>query len=103
MADHHGIEFADSTLINGKGRIPGGPKVDLAIVNVQKDKRYRLRILSISCEPSFLFSVDGHNLQVIEVEGTSVWPVDVTHINLLAGTSDSDGYLLENPSLIKMI
>ena len=29
----------NSTLINGKGRYPGGPDVPLAIVNVQQGKR----------------------------------------------------------------
>ncbi len=38
---YYGELFRDvsSTLINGKGRYPGGPNVDLAVVNVTKGKR----------------------------------------------------------------
>ncbi len=89
-ASIHGIASADSTLINGKGRFPGGPKSDLAVVNVQKGKRYRLRVVSISCDPFFTFSIDDHDLQVIEVEGTPVWPVVVDNINILSGACDDD-------------
>ncbi|KAF9445552.1 multicopper oxidase [Macrolepiota fuliginosa MF-IS2] len=80
-----GIPVADSTLINGKGRFPGGPSTDLAVVNVQQGKRYRLRVISISCDPFFTFSIDGHNLQVIEVEGNAVRPITVNSIQILIG------------------
>lgn len=36
----------NSTLVNGKGRYPGGPKVDLAVVNVRKGKRSVLHPLN---------------------------------------------------------
>ncbi|KAF5354960.1 hypothetical protein D9756_005793 [Leucocoprinus leucothites] len=80
-----GIPFADSTLINGKGRSPGGPSVDLAVVNVEKGKRYRFRIFAMSCEPNYTFSVDGHNLTVIEADATETQPKTVNTIQLLAG------------------
>jgi hypothetical protein len=53
---------ANSTLINGLGRFAGGPDSPLAIVNVSSGKRYRFRLISISCDPSFIFSIDGHNM-----------------------------------------
>jgi hypothetical protein len=34
----------NSTLINGKGRYPGGPNVPLAVVDVQKGKRSALHL-----------------------------------------------------------
>ncbi len=77
--------MADATLINGKGRYPGGPNVDLAVVSVQKGKRYRLRLVSISCDPNFVVSIDNHDLTVIEVEGTPVKPYTVNSIQILAG------------------
>ncbi|KAF9445763.1 multicopper oxidase [Macrolepiota fuliginosa MF-IS2] len=76
---------ADSTLINGKGRYPGGPNVDLAIVNVEQGKRYRFRLVSISCDPNFIFSIDSHDLTVIEVEGAAVRPYTINTIQILAG------------------
>lgn len=84
-ASIRGVPIADSTLINGKGRFPGGPQSELAVVNVKRWKRYRLRVISISCDPFFSFSVDGHDLQVIEVEGTAVLPVTVNSLKILAG------------------
>lgn len=79
------IPEADSTLINGKGRFPGGPQAPLAIVNVQQGKRYRLRIISISCDPNFMFSIDEHDLTVVEVEWTEVIPYTVNTIQIFAG------------------
>lgn len=72
-------------MINGKGRYPGGPNVDLAVVNVQKGKRYRLRLFAMSCEPNFIFSIDGHDLTVIEADGTEAKTHTVNSIQLLAG------------------
>ncbi|KAI9438813.1 laccase [Lactarius indigo] len=75
----------DSTLINGKGRYLGGPSVSLAIVNVVHGKRYRLRLVSISCEPAFNFSIDGHQLTVIEVDSVNHQPLLVDSLEIFAG------------------
>ncbi|KAN0114014.1 laccase [Russula decolorans] len=75
----------NSTLINGKGRYPGGPQAPLAIVNVIQGKRYRFRLVSISCDPSFLFSIDNHTMTVIEVEGTNVQPLPIDAVEIFAG------------------
>ncbi|KAH9990789.1 Cupredoxin [Russula vinacea] len=67
-----------STLINGVGRYLGGPSnISLAVVNVQQGRRYRFRLL--------LFSIDGHQMTVIEVEGTNVQPVLVDGVSVFAG------------------
>ncbi len=55
-----------SALINGLGRYSGGPSSPLAIVNVQPNKRYRMRLISISCDPNYVFSIDGHNMVSIK-------------------------------------
>ncbi|KAI0062732.1 laccase [Artomyces pyxidatus] len=73
-----------SGLINGKGRYSGGTAVDLAVVNVVFGLRYRLRIVSISCDPSYTFSVDGHQLTIIEVDGQNVQPLVVDNIQIFA-------------------
>ncbi|KAF8263781.1 laccase [Lactarius quietus] len=81
-----GIPAFNTTLINGKGRYFGGPQnVSLAVVSVTKGTRYRFRLVSISCDPSFVFSIDGHQFTVIEVEGTNVQPLVVDSIELFAG------------------
>ncbi|KAI9450886.1 Cupredoxin, partial [Lactarius psammicola] len=56
------VPLFNSTLINGKGRYLDGPEASLAVVNVVKGTRYRLRLVSISCEPAFDFSIEGHQL-----------------------------------------
>ncbi len=99
----------NATLINGKGRYPGGPQnVPLAVVNVVHGNRsvlglalelktshrcynsYRFRLVSISCDPGFLFSIDGHAMTVIEVEGSSVQPLPIDSVELFAGARGSN-------------
>ncbi|VDB96280.1 unnamed protein product [Peniophora sp. CBMAI 1063] len=74
-----------STLINGKARYWGGPNLDLAVVNVKKGLRYRMRLVSTACDPSYLFSIDQHTLKIIEADGTNVKPVDVSQLQIFAG------------------
>jgi iron transport multicopper oxidase len=104
QAEHSPREF-NSTLINGKGRYIGGPPVPLTVVNVVQgsrsvlrftivpnemltcgnNNRYRLRIVSISCDPAFDFSIDGHQLTIIEVDGNNVQPLVVDSLEIFAG------------------
>ncbi|KAK2463918.1 hypothetical protein APHAL10511_004090 [Amanita phalloides] len=75
----------NSTLINGLGRYSGGPKSPLAVINVKPNKRYRMRLLSLSCDPDFIFSIDNHTMTVIEVDGVEVRPKTVDSIDIFAG------------------
>ncbi|KAH9991899.1 laccase [Russula vinacea] len=79
------IPQSASTLINGKGRYKGGPPVALEVVNVIRGKRYRLRLVSISCEPAYTFSIDSHSLTIIEVDGINVKPLEVDSLQIFAG------------------
>ncbi|KAI0041873.1 multicopper oxidase [Auriscalpium vulgare] len=73
-------------LINGKGRYIGGPTdVPLSVVNVVKGMRYRFRLVQISCDPSFNFSIDSHQLTIIEVDGNNVKPLVVDNLQIFAG------------------
>ena len=53
---------ADATLVNGLGRFGDGPNATLAVVSVQPNKRYRIRLVSISCDPNYTFSIDNHTM-----------------------------------------
>ncbi|KAG1753254.1 laccase [Suillus lakei] len=75
----------NSTLINGLGRYQGGPKTDLAVVSIEYGKRYRLRLIAMSCDPNFMFSIDNHNLTVIEADGELTEPLLVDSLQILAG------------------
>ncbi|KAF7791182.1 hypothetical protein EIP86_002193 [Pleurotus ostreatoroseus] len=80
------ISPADATLINGLGRYKDGPSdAPLTVISVQKDKRYRFRLVSIACDPNYNFSIDGHDMTVIEADGVNHQPVSADSIMILAG------------------
>ncbi|CAL1710124.1 unnamed protein product [Somion occarium] len=80
-----GVAISDSTLINGLGRYQGGPAdAELAVITVQAGKRYRFRLVSISCDPNWVFSIDNHNFTVIEVDGVNSQPLGVDSIQIFA-------------------
>lgn len=74
-----------ATLINGKGRYAGGPASPLSIINVVSGRRYRFRLVSISCDPNYVFSIDGHTMTIIEVDSIDVTPLTVDSIQIFAG------------------
>ena len=43
----------------------------------------------MSCDPNFTFSIDGHNMTVIEVDGNNVQPLLVDSIQIFAGMRES--------------
>ncbi|KAI0652451.1 laccase [Trametes meyenii] len=75
---------AQATLINGRGRSADTPAAQLAVINVQRGKRYRFRLVSLSCDPNHTFSVDGHNLTIIEVDGINSKPLTVDSVQIFA-------------------
>ena len=50
---------------------------------------YRFRLVSISCDPSFLFSIDSHQMTVIEVDGNNVQPLLIDSLEIFTGTHDA--------------
>jgi iron transport multicopper oxidase len=67
----------NATTVNGKGRYPGGPPVRLSVTKVKQGKRYRLRIINMSCGPTYNVSIDGHNMTIIEADGVETSPLTV--------------------------
>ena len=41
--------------------------------------------MSLSCDPSYDFSIDGHSLTIIEADGGSTFPKTVDRLTILAG------------------
>nr|BAI66140.1 laccase [Pleurotus salmoneostramineus] len=80
-----GPPSADSTLFNGKGRFRDDPTADLFVMNVDKGSRYRIRLVSIACDPWFDFAIDGHNFTIIEADGESTQPHTVDALRIFAG------------------
>ncbi|KAJ7465608.1 laccase 2 precursor [Mycena latifolia] len=75
----------NSTLINGLGRYAGGPLSPLAVLNVTGSTSYRFRLVSMSCAPSWIFSIDNHTMTIIEVDGVNHQPLVVDSLEIFAG------------------
>ncbi|KAI1791912.1 laccase [Ganoderma leucocontextum] len=75
---------SDSTLINGLGRSPATSTANLTVISVTQGKRYRFRLVSLSCDPNYTFSIDGHDLTVIEADGIETQSVTVNAIQIFA-------------------
>lgn len=75
----------NSTLINGLGRYPGGPMSPLSVINVEQGKRYRFRVLGLSCDPSYNFTIDDHTMTIIEADGVETVPETVDRLPVFAG------------------
>ncbi|KAI0637269.1 phenoloxidase [Trametes polyzona] len=76
---------ADATLINGRGRSTDTSNADLAVIKVTQGKKYRFRLVSMSCDPSYTFSVDGHSMTIIEADAVSTQPLEVDSLQIYAG------------------
>ncbi|KAJ3144781.1 hypothetical protein HK101_002594 [Irineochytrium annulatum] len=79
----------DTGLINTKGQYPCSNltkcvEVAPEVFNVKTGGVYRLRISNVASFAGFNFSIDSHNLTVIEVDGVDVLPytVDVVKLNV---------------------
>ncbi|OSD02778.1 multicopper oxidase [Trametes coccinea BRFM310] len=75
----------DSTLINGRGRTAATIAAELTVITVTPGKRYRFRLVSISCDPAYTFSIDGHDMTVIEADSVNTQPLEVDSIPIYAG------------------
>jgi len=75
----------DSILINNKGRYVGGPASDLAVIGVTSGKRYRFRLVNMSCQTYLTVSIDGHNMTIIEADGQAHQPLVVDSLTIFAG------------------
>ncbi|KAL0959310.1 hypothetical protein HGRIS_014574 [Hohenbuehelia grisea] len=79
------VPTPDTTLINGRGRYNDGPVVPLAKIRVVHGKRYRFRLINIGCDPNYVFSIDNHELLVIEADAVNIEPYKVDSIQIFAG------------------
>ncbi|KAL0062848.1 hypothetical protein AAF712_010304 [Marasmius tenuissimus] len=84
LIDLPGPKIADSTLINGLGRWSDQPDGQLAVVNVEQGKRYRMRLVSLSCDPFYTFAIEGHNMTIIESDGQPTEPLGVDSLEIYA-------------------
>jgi len=76
------VPIPDSVLINGVGRFQGGPEVPFSVINVESGKRYRFRVINIACRPFYSFSIDSHNMTIIEADGIESEPLVVDEFDI---------------------
>ncbi|KAG1732083.1 laccase [Suillus lakei] len=86
-----------TSLINGLGRYAGGPISDLAVITVEQGKRYRMRLVSMACDPNFQFSIDGHNLTIIEADGELTEPLVVDQLQIFVAQRYSVVLVADKP------
>ncbi|RIB11715.1 multicopper oxidase [Gigaspora rosea] len=84
----------DAGLISGRGqyncsKAQSGAKCDSnnmpAIYTVTKGKKYRFRIINMSAEAFFFFSIDQHKLKVIEVDGVDIKEIELSVLPIHIG------------------
>ncbi|KAG8701182.1 hypothetical protein FRC08_004237 [Ceratobasidium sp. 394] len=75
----------DTGLINGRGRYKGGPAAPWSVINVEKGKRYRFRVINNSAIGYFKFEIDEHMLTIIEADGVVHQPYVVKAVNIHPG------------------
>ncbi|CAN4095476.1 unnamed protein product [Withania somnifera] len=78
----HKLPFPDGILINGRG--PNG-----ASFTVDQGKTYRLRISNVGLENSLNFRIEGHNMTLVEVEGTHTVQETYSSLDVHVGQSYS--------------
>jgi iron transport multicopper oxidase len=72
-------------LFRAHGQYCDSPLYRIENLTCGDNNSYRLRIVSISCDPAFDFSIDGHQLTIIEVDGNNVEPLLVDSVEIFAG------------------
>ncbi|PSS21786.1 L-ascorbate oxidase [Actinidia chinensis var. chinensis] len=78
----HRLAFPDGILINGRG--PNG-----ASFTVEPGKTYRLRISNVGLQNTLNFRIQGHNMLLVEVEGTHTLQTTLSSLDIHVGQSYS--------------
>ncbi|KAG6854092.1 hypothetical protein C0991_010506 [Blastosporella zonata] len=85
-----GSSHSLSTLINGLGRtlqseVTLNTLTPLAVINVDARKRYRFRLVGISCDAPFNFTIHDHTMTIIEADGENTERLVVDSLYVYAG------------------
>ncbi|KAG6856915.1 hypothetical protein H0H87_012165 [Tephrocybe sp. NHM501043] len=85
-----GSNLSVTTLINGYGRtihkeVTRNTVAPLAVINVVQNKRYRFRLIGLSCDAPFNFTIHNHTMKIIEADGRRTYPLTVDSLWVYAG------------------
>lgn len=97
------IPEADSVLVNGRTihntSSIVSPCLGYSVINVEKGKTYRIRVIGASTFRTFGFGIAGHRLRIIEVDGALVEPYDIDHLEVSAGQRYSVLVTMDQPDV----
>ncbi|KAG6919825.1 hypothetical protein DXG01_000330 [Tephrocybe rancida] len=85
-----GSSHSLTTLINGLGRtiqheVTLNTLSPLAVISVEATKRYRFRLIGLSCDAPFNFTIHDHSMTIIETDGQNTTPLVVDSLFIYAG------------------
>ncbi|KAG6855580.1 hypothetical protein H0H87_000662 [Tephrocybe sp. NHM501043] len=79
-----------STLVNGLGRtiqneVTLNTLTPLSVIDVIPGQRYRFRVIGLSCDAPFNFTIHNHTMTIIETDGQYTTPLVVDSLWVYAG------------------
>ncbi|KAG6816517.1 hypothetical protein H0H93_008011, partial [Arthromyces matolae] len=78
-----------ATLINGLGRTITGQvnntQTELAVISVKQGVRYRFRLIGLSCDVPYNFTIHHHSMIIIEADGEYTTPLHVDSLWVYPG------------------
>jgi hypothetical protein len=73
-------------LMNGTGQFGWGPQPKKYALWFKPGKRHMLILINTSVDTTFVFSIDNHKLEVIEMDFVPIVPYETDHIKVGIGT-----------------
>lgn len=89
----HRLPFPDGVLINGRGTT-----TNKASFTVEQGKTYRFRISNVGLQNSLNFRIQGHQMKLVEVEGTHTVQTSYSSIDVHVGQSVSVLVTMDQPA-----
>lgn len=80
-------------LLNGTGQFgPGASRKDKYQLQFEKGKKYMLILVNTAVDTTFVFSIDDHTLEVIEMDFVPIHPYNTTNIKIGIGKRYRDTF-----------
>lgn len=85
LADGSAPEMTN-ILFNGTGQFGRGPKPNKYSITLEAAKKYMLILINTSVDTTFVFAIDNHTLEVIEMDFVPIHPYTTNHVLVGIGT-----------------
>lgn len=97
-----GLAYADSLVVNGVGHDPLTGTGSYFNTTFTKGKKHLLRLINGSAGTHYIFSIDGHNLTVVENDLVPIKPYNTTSLSIGIGKSQGGSKLSQRDQLPNM-